>query len=297
MPQPYEGWADQMQSCPPSVAQALLPFPQYCSQLQGLNENHAESTYHSLQAKLEKRFTGSTYFLVSYTMGRIYTSGADNVQAEAGTWDGSAGVMSPFEEGRNRALAVDDVNHLLSAAFVWDVPFARGATGAKGALLDGWSISGIFRYSTGIPFFFRSSFCNVPGEFRATCIPTANGDPFLQDMGSFDPGAGPLFSAGAFGPVEQFNFNWGTGPRVTNVRNQSYHNTDLTLIKNTSIGGTNLQLRIAAFNLFNAHSFTSRGNIEGGQAFDTDVASPDFGQWNGSVSNPRNIQLSIRLQF
>src|SRR5437762_1201809 len=29
--QPYPGWRDQMSGCAPSLAQALLPYPQYCS--------------------------------------------------------------------------------------------------------------------------------------------------------------------------------------------------------------------------------------------------------------------------
>ena len=126
VPLPYAGWVEQMTSCAPTVAQALLPYPQYCSSLQGLNENHGKSTYHSLQAKVEKRFSRGTYFLVSYTLGRIYTSGSDNTQSDATTWSGASGSISPFEESRNRALATDDVTHVLSAALVWDLPIGQG---------------------------------------------------------------------------------------------------------------------------------------------------------------------------
>jgi hypothetical protein len=299
IPQPYEGWADQMQGCAPSVAQALLPYPQYCSNLQGMNENHGESTYHSLQVKVEKRYTRGMYFLVSYTLGRIYTSGSDNTQRDALTWSGAGGVISPYEESRNRALAVDDVTHVLSAALVWDIPVGKDSTGAKKALLDGWQLSTILRYSSGVPFFFRSSYCNVPGQFRAGCIPTISGDPFAQDVGSVDPEKGPLFNTGAFENPDDFNFYYGQGDRVTDYRQQGYKNLDLSLMKNTRIGDRiNLQLRIDAFNVFNWHVFTtSTQNDWYDQAFNTDIASPDFGQWTGSVSNPRNIQLSARLQF
>ncbi len=58
----------------PSVAQALRPYPQYCDNLQGLNENHGESLYNSLQLKLEKRFSDGIYALVSYTLSK--TSGS-----------------------------------------------------------------------------------------------------------------------------------------------------------------------------------------------------------------------------
>ena len=39
VPLPYPGWVEQMTGCAPSVAQALRPYPQYCDNLQGLNEN------------------------------------------------------------------------------------------------------------------------------------------------------------------------------------------------------------------------------------------------------------------
>jgi hypothetical protein len=32
-------------------------------------------------------------------------------------------------------------------------------------------------------------------------------------------------------------------------------------------------------------------------AFNTDVASPSFGMWNGTVSDPRNIQFGLKLLF
>jgi len=297
VPVPYPGWVDQMQSCAPSLAQALLPYPQYCSSLQGLNENHGKSIYHSAQAKVEKRFSGGTFFLVSYTLSRLYTSGTDNIQRDALTWSGASGVISPFEESRNRALAVDDVTHVLSAAMVWDVPFGKNSTGLGKALLDGWQVSGIFRYSSGIPFFFRSGFCNVPGQFRAGCLPSLSGDPFAQDISSFDPGKGSLFNAGAFENPDAFNFYYGRGDRVTGYRGQSYRNMDVSLIKNTRLGrGVDLQLRLSAFNVFNWHVFNPSGEW-GDAAFTTDISSPDFGLWNGAVTNPRNIQLSARLQF
>jgi hypothetical protein len=43
---PYQGWVEQMTGCAPSVAQALRPYPQYCDNLVGLNQNRGESQYH-----------------------------------------------------------------------------------------------------------------------------------------------------------------------------------------------------------------------------------------------------------
>jgi hypothetical protein len=50
------------------------------------------------------------------------------------------------------------------------------------------------------------------------------------------------------------------------------------------------------FNLFNLHNFAVDGRMNN-LAFTTDIASPDFGLWNGSVMSPRNIQLGARVEF
>ena len=166
--------------------------------------------------------------------------------------------------------------------------------------MGGWQVNTIFRYSSALPMYFRSSFCNVPGAFRAGCIPAIinPGAVFVQDPGSFDPANGPLFNIDAFEPTSAFNFYQGRGNRVEeSVRAFAYYNQDLSFIKNTSLpGGMNIQFRIEAFNIWNWHTFTNSGRW-GGLAFNNDVASPSFGTWNGSVSEARTIQLAGRFEF
>jgi hypothetical protein len=305
VPLPYAGWVQQMTGCAPSVAQALRPYPQYCSELTGLNENHGSSHYNSLQMKLEKRFSGGTYALVSYTLSKTISSGSDNTQRAAGTWSGLQGVISPFEKGRNEVIAATDTPHVLSAAFVYELPVGKGRKymnqgGASNALIGGWQLSTIFRYSSGLPMYFRSSFCNVPGQFRAGCIPaiTNAASVFAQDTGSFDPAKGPLFNKGAFESVDAFNFYYGKGNRIEeSVRTFGYHNQDLSFIKNTRLAGTtNVQIRFEIFNLWNWHMFSNPGEW-GGLAFNNDLSSPDFGKWNGSVTEARTMQIAARFEF
>ena len=214
-------------------------------------------------------------------------------------------MISPFEAERNEVIAATDTPHVLSAAFVYELPVGQGRKymnegTVTNALLGGWQVSTIFRYSSGLPMYFRSGFCNVPGAFRAGCIPaiTDAGSVFAQDKGSFDPGKGPLFNKNAFEPVSGFNFYYGQGNRIEEtVRSFGYHNQDLSLIKNTRFsGGTNLQIRFEIFNLWNWHMFTNPGQW-GGLAFNNDLASPDFGRWNGSVTEPRTMQLAARFEF
>lgn len=302
VPVPYAGWREQMTGCAPSVAQALLPFPQYCSPLQGLNENAGNSTYHSFQIKAERRFKQGLFLLASYTLAKLLTT-ADNTQREALTWSGAHGVISPYERQRNKSLAVDDVPQTLSLAFVWDLPLGRGkrwgnSGGVLARLVEGWSVSSTFRASSGIPFFFRSSQCSVPAQFRAGCIPAvvSGKNPFAQQKDQFDPNQ-PLFSKDAFEPLDRFNFYLGAGSRVSNLRGFAYHNQDFAFIKDTAlVEGWSLQLRAEFFNLWNWHIFNSSG-AWGLSSFNTDLASPSFGRWNGTVTRPRNIQVGARITF
>ncbi len=309
---PYPGWAQQLldAGCSPSVAQALVPYPQFCSSLQGLNENLGNSTYHSFQAKVEKRFSRGVYLLGAYTVSKLLTSTGHINDPVIADWSGVGGVISPYEQRRNKSLAADDVPQVFSFTLVYELPFGRGkrflsTSRAADLLLGGWSVASITRLSSGTPLFFRSSFCNVPGQFRAGCIPAIlpGKNVFVKDKGDFDPGLGqPLFNKDAFEPLEAFNFYWGAGPRVSNVRGYGYKNEDLAIYKNIRINERlKFQLRGEFFNLFNFHNFT--GYTSGGanwywaSAFTTDLASPDFGKWNGSVTPPRNIQLGARFEF
>jgi hypothetical protein len=292
-----------MIGCAPTVAQALMPYPQYCSNIPGLNENAGNSTFHSFQLKVEKRFSGGTFLLASYTLSKLLANTDSTQQSQGAYWGTSNGVISPFERRRNKALSYADVPQTFSLAFVWDFPVGKGQKflnrgGAVNAILGGWSMSTTFRATSGTPFYFRSSNCNVPYQFGASCVPSVlpGADPWAQDKKTFDPNK-PLFNVAAFQDVNRFNFYLGDGPRISNLRGFGYTNQDLALVKDIYFTERwRLQLRAEFFNLWNWHTFASTGPWAG-TTFDIDIASPTFGMWDGSVSDPRNIQLGARISF
>ncbi len=300
---PYPGWAEQMQACAPTVAQALRPFPQYCGSLFGENENAGKSFYNSFQFKAEHRLSNGFWVLGAYTLSKLLTT-ADSVQSVALT-GGPEGVISPFERQRNKALSTDDVPQILQISFMYDLPVGKGkhflnVGGPVDKVLGGWQLVSLFRISSGVPFWFRSSFCNVPDSFAAACIPAqiAGVNPFLQNTGSFDPNKGPLLNKAAFPDPSTFNFNYGQGPRISNLRGPGYRNQDISLIKNTRITEkVGIQFRVEAFNAWNWHGFNCETRCSGATAFDMDVASPTFGDWNGNVTTPRSIQFAMKLMF
>lgn len=297
VPAPYPGWAQQMTGCAPSVAQALLPYPQYCNSIYGQNENDGNSTYHSLQAKFDKRFSKGLWSMISYTWSKTLTD-ADSAQSSA-----TAGAyrISPFQMKRNKSLSNDDVPHIFALSLTYQLPMGPGKGfldrgGLAGKLSGGWQVTSIVRVSAGQPLIFNSSYCNVPGQFAAACIPALlpGANIYAQSMSHYDP-TKPLFNAGAFEPATAFNFYFGAGPRVSNIRGFGYHNQDLGIEKETQFGEKmRFLLRVEAFNVWNWHIFTASN---AGGFVNTDVASPSFGLWNGNVSAPRNIQIGGKFTF
>lgn len=306
---PYAGWVEQMANgqCQPTVAQAMLPFPQFCGGMTALNENAGYSTYNSFQAKAEKRVSRGFMFLASYTWSKFLSSGIDQQYGAGG--DAYSGLISPYQRQRNKSLDAQDVPHTFSLTSLYEIPLGKGhrllgsANGFTNRIVSGWQLNGIFRAQSGIPFFFRSSQCNIPGQFGMACIPAINNgaDPFLTSYGSWDPNAGPLLNRDAFqngsaGGV--FSFDPGVGSRTSNLRQSAFRKFDLVLEKNTSITErVKFQIRGEFFNIFNWHFFTQGTTWGQGGAIVTDVGSPLFGTWTGAVTTPRNLQLAARLSF
>jgi hypothetical protein len=316
--QPYVGWDAQMTGCAPTIAQALLPFPQYCGTLQGLNEQRGNSIYESFQGKVERRFQGGLYLLGALTFANLYTNASNNTQSTANTGvgaGGNSGAFSPYDNSRARAIAPDNVPATVSIAAVYNLPFGRNqhflgsAPGLLNTLVSGWQTSPIFRYEYGIPLSFYSSACatnTLVPEFRESCVPglVSGQQPLLHGRSSFNPitDSNRLINPLAFEhDFSAFGYT-GYGKAVSTVYGPSYHNLDIAFTKNTHITERfNFRFQVNFFNTFNSHYFINQGNTSGGPgyAFVTDVAASgnSFGTWNGTVTTPRTIQLVGRFEF
>lgn len=302
---PYAGWVQQLTGhCDPTVAQALSPYPQYCSSVTGLNENLGSSTYHSLQIKAEKRYAKGFYLMGNYTWSKLITDASSTTQATA-NYGRIGSVISPFEKQRNKALSTDDIPHNFALLAVYELPLGRGKQflnrgGLTDKVLGGWSISSSLKLTAGQPLFFESGTCNVPSQFRMTCIPGVlpGKNPLLQSFGNIDVNK-PLFDVNAFEPASAFNFYQGVGQRVTGYRGSGFKSHDLAISKDVNITErVKLVLRAEAFNLWNAHYFTCGGQAFGDCVpFINDISSAGFGNWNGTVTTPRNLQVVGRFTF
>ncbi len=189
--------------------------------------------------------------------------------------------ISPFQQNRDKSLSLQDTPQVFSLSTSYQLPFGRGkqflnaSNSFVNLLVSGWEVNAIFHYNSGQPLYFSSGYCNVPSQFAAACIPSVlpGANPLAQSRGSFNPNA-PFLNVNSFTPSSAFNFNFGDGARVSNLRGFGYTNLDFGITRNFAITERfRIQIRGEAFNVLNLHSFQSN--------FVTDVANPSFGTWNG----------------
>jgi hypothetical protein len=305
--QPYSGWAQQLLSgsCSPTVAQALLPFPQYCGSLTGENENEGTSHYNSFQAKWGRSLSGGLYLEANYTYSHLTTDAASTTQSGSAGYGAVGNIINPYQGYRNMSISPDDIANVASIMAVYDVPFGKGKQflnneGVLGHVLGGWTLATTMKFTSGMPFYFwDSAVCGLPGQFQAACIPAITGNVLAQSWGNVDVNK-PMFNASAFTPVSAFNgFYLGTGPRVSTVRGSPYRDVNISLARKFAIKERlNFELRAEAFNAFNNHYFTCDGEAFGDCIpFNNDPSSANFGTWNGTVSGARSIQMVGRITF
>ncbi|HVT93053.1 MAG TPA: TonB-dependent receptor [Bryobacteraceae bacterium] len=305
---PYANWVDTLNSvgsCSPTVAQALVPYPQFCGGMTGVNENQGNSIYNAFQASYERQFSSGLYLGANYTWSKLMTDASSTTQSTAG-YGGIGSVINPFQGARNRSLSPDDIPHTLSVMAVYDLPFGAGKPylnhgGAINAIVGGWKLATTMKFTSGMPLYFRnSSVCGLPSQFQAACIPAiTSSDVLAQSWGSVDVNR-PMYNVGAFESASNFNgFYLGSGPRVSSIRGSGYRDTNLSIAKEFSFTeGIKLEIRGEFFNIFNNHYFTCDGQAFGDCIpFNNDPSSSSFGAWNGTVSQPRNIQLVGRITF
>ena len=206
------------------------------------------STYHSLQTKVEKRFSNNLSFLGAYTFGKSID---EQSQASLG-FDNSTGVRSEYnyrwEKARsdfNQCSQVRGQLHLRSAV-------RRESEGRRRSF---WPMAGSLSVSTPSPparrtrSMPRTDFSNTGGERVPTRFPAyprhLAGGRNRQEW--FNPAAFTNPASGQFGNVGR---NTLTGPGNVSI--------DFSLFKNFPINDrAKVQFRTEFFNLINHPNFRS----------------------------------------
>jgi len=142
------------------------PFGPAFGEIRALT-NSAHSTYHGLQAKVEKRFSAGIQFLGSYTWSKAIdnqSNGTDN-SAASGQFP-----QDPRRPGLDRGLSSFDRTHRFVGSMIWAIPYGRGTARefflpkAVNRILAGWQLSLISVAQTGSPFSILMSCADINAQ-------------------------------------------------------------------------------------------------------------------------------------
>lgn len=249
--------------------------------------SHGSSTYHALQAKLERRVANGLTYLSSYTFSKTISGPADIGGIVGGGFYGAIG-LNIYNPKTDRSLSLLDMPHRFSSTVLYDVPFFRNTHGIKRALLDGFQLSTIVTAQSGIAAGVTNSVDT-----------TATGQNSRPDMvagqtvslgGTGKRSYKQWFNTAAFTTAKPGEF--GTSPRTGAVRMPGLVNTDFSAVKGFKMGESrNLQIRADIFNLFQHYNPDPAG-------VSLALNATNFGQvgTNGDTAR-RIIQLSGKFYF
>jgi hypothetical protein len=305
-------WAAD-QFCDPACSK-LGEFAYFAPQYDSLAvmSSTGRSEYNAMQLSLRKRWSKGYQFDVNYTLAH----GKDHAsQVERGSFftpfstGGYSGfLLNSWEPDLHYGNSDYDIRHQVNVNWITDLPFGRGrAIGANvpgfvNAIIGEWSMAGLFRLTSGLPF-------NVYN--CRSCWPTnwnlqGNASPItpgvLPDTGAFkdvvngypsvfeDPSAAlAMFRRSYPGEVGMRNEMYGDG----------YFTIDLSVSKAWTMpwsSNQRLRFRWDTFNLTNTPRFNT-----GAVDMFPDIATT-FGRYNGTLATcdggaGRCMQFSARYEF
>jgi hypothetical protein len=264
---------------------ALRPFPQF-ENVNAFLARYGDANYHSLQVKLERRFSRYFSFLTNYVWSKSIDNGS-----EVFGFSGGEPPQDIYNLAAERAVAGGDVPHRLVASAVSDLPFGRGRAVELPALLDvfagGWQINGIFTAQSGRPLDVSQT-VNTSRTFSARQRPNINGSPRLS---SSERTIQRWFNTSVFSPADPLSF--GNSPRNP-VRGPGLFNIDLSLVKQFPFGESRrVEFRAESFNFTNTPPL---GAPNTSYNPGLPLAQQSFGRIT-SAGDGRIVQLALKLVF
>jgi hypothetical protein len=245
-----------------------------------LQRSIANARYNALEATLNHR-THGLELLASYTFSKSI--------------DQSAGLpepVNPVNPSLSRGLSAFDLRHNLVTSFHYQLPASKAA-GPLHAITAGWALSGIARFTSGLPVTLlnnndTSLLGTIPNGINNNGVDTPEWSGKSLSINRNPRSGGPVFDTSqltipALGTMGNARRRFFSGPGMENL--------DATLSRTISVEGTKtLEVRAEAFNLVNHAQFFGASTVQG------NISSSNFGQ-AVSAMQPRLMQLAVRFRF
>jgi hypothetical protein len=264
--------------------------------------SNGTSSYNAAQFVLRHPMKHNVQVDLSYTYSKSLDLGSDsesnptNVSTSTGASANYGFILDAWNPRKNYSVSDFDTAHLLTADWVWLMPFGRGqhyggnVNHLVDAVIGNWNVSGIARVSSGLPFGIYDglgwstnweweSYTVQTGPIKMRKHQDANGSPQAFD----DPIAA---QANMRSPYP------GEAGQRNQFRGDGYFDVDLGLHKGFRFGDRYLlNLAGEVFNLTNSARFDVHSLDTGS----TD--GPQMGVYSATLTQYRRMQVSARFQF
>ena len=268
------------------------------------------SNYNALQATLRHQMSHGVQFDLNYTYSKSIDlcSGAERL-GNSGSLNFSGGcqMFNAWSPNLFRAVSDFDTTHQLNANWIVDLPFGRKrpiaaqVNRAVDAVIGGWQLSGLFRWTSGFPYTIYNNPADYPTDWywEGAAVPTVahvKSGAYHQANGNVnlfpDPAtAQNLFNPALPGQVGVRNF----------VRGDGFFGLDLGLSKRWKMPwneNQNVALRWEVFNVTNSTRFDFNDqNSASASESNNSIAVPNFGNYTHLMTNPRVMQFALRYEF
>jgi hypothetical protein len=256
------------------------------------------SSYNALQLALRKRFSRGLQFDLNYTFSKSLDLSSDAERIRP--WGGLLGqIINSWDYKALRSVSDFDTTHQINASWVMELPFGNGRRLGRhvnrtlDAVIRGWQLTGIYRWSTGFPIGVKNGLTwPTNWQLGGYAVPIRQ----LPSTGVFKKGDGTvnIFENPA-GAITSFRHDYPGESGARNVlRGDGVFGWDLGLSKRWKVPfleNHTLQFRCEVFNVPNSVRFDVQ-SIK----LSLDNAN-EFGKYTNLLSNPRIIQFALRYEF
>jgi hypothetical protein len=265
------------------------------------------SSYHALQASLRKQFSHGVQFDFNYTFSKSIdiTSAASRVGFSVYGYQniGLVGsrLANDFSPNLARAVSDYDLTHQVNANWIVDLPVGKGRAFAHDsgkvvdALIGGWQLTGLARWTSGFPFSVDGG-QRWPTNWFLTAITQMTARPqtgVFKSNGTVNIFADPAAAQNDF----TLPLPGGVGSRNV-LRGDGFASWDMSLGKRWALPweGHSLQFRWEVFNVPNLTRFNAQG--VGASLLTSLTQSPNnFGAYTSLLTQPRVMQFALRYEF
>jgi hypothetical protein len=270
--------------------------------------SNGTSNYNAAQIILRHPASHGLQMDFSYTLSKSLDFGSDTerscVQCNTAGETTFSWIVNAFHPAENYGVSDFDTTHLITTDWVYQLPFGTGKQFASGsgpllnAVIGGWQLSGLGRWTSGLPFtvlagngwevdWSQESAMVKNGPVKMRKHLNSNGAPEVFDNPATVLGGIPL------GPPLRNPLPGEAGTR-NGFRGDGYFGIDSGLAKSWTLYKEN-QLKFAweVFNTTNSVRF----DVNPLTSLQNQTSSGSFGVYGAVLTQPRVQQFSLRYSF